>query len=88
MVQENLIGAEIAKESASGEHLIYNTTTWALSYDADGSGAGAGVQFALKLLLQNLWELQLQFFLLKKTILKAMAFGSVARLFFQEKQEH
>jgi Ca2+-binding RTX toxin-like protein len=29
------------------DHLLYNTTTGSLSYDADGSGAGAAVQIAL-----------------------------------------
>ncbi|MEI6757066.1 MAG: hypothetical protein FDX18_10685 [Chlorobium sp.] len=42
-----LIGAGATKGSALGnEHLIFNTSTKALYYDADGSGAGAGVQFA------------------------------------------
>ena len=29
------------------DYLVYNPATGALSYDADGSGAGAGVQIAL-----------------------------------------
>ncbi len=42
-----LIGAGVTKGSFAGnEHLIYNTTTKAIYYDADGGGAGAGVQFA------------------------------------------
>ena len=42
-----LIGAGATKGSALGnEHLIFNTSTKALYYDADGGGAGAGVQFA------------------------------------------
>ncbi len=42
-----LIGAGVTKGSATGdEHLIYNTTTKALYYDADGGGAGAALQFA------------------------------------------
>jgi Ca2+-binding RTX toxin-like protein len=31
----------------STDHLLYNTATGALSYDADGSGAGAAVQIAI-----------------------------------------
>jgi len=42
-----LIGAGVTKGSVAGnEHLIYNTTTKALYYDADGGGTGAGVQLA------------------------------------------
>ena len=42
-----LIGAGVTKGSVSGnEHLIFSTSTKALYYDADGSGAGAGAQFA------------------------------------------
>ncbi|MEI6651370.1 MAG: FG-GAP-like repeat-containing protein [Chlorobiaceae bacterium] len=42
-----LIGAGVTKGTTAGdEHLIFNTTNHALSYDADGGGAGAAVQFA------------------------------------------
>ena len=42
-----LIGAGVTKGTAAGdEHLIFNTTNHALSYDADGGGAGVAVQFA------------------------------------------
>jgi Ca2+-binding RTX toxin-like protein len=42
-----LVGAGVTKGSAAGnEHIIFNTTTKALYYDADGGGSGAGVQFA------------------------------------------
>ncbi|MEI6651068.1 MAG: DUF4347 domain-containing protein [Chlorobiaceae bacterium] len=42
-----LIGAGVTKGTVGGnEHLIFNTANKALYYDADGGGAGAGVQFA------------------------------------------
>ncbi|MFZ4523968.1 MAG: FG-GAP-like repeat-containing protein [Chlorobium sp.] len=42
-----LIGARASKGTATGdEHLIFNTANHTLSYDADGSGTGAAVQFA------------------------------------------
>jgi len=42
-----LIGAGVTKGTVVGDqHLIFNTTNKALSYDADGGSAGAGVQFA------------------------------------------
>ena len=30
----------------SDDHIVHNTTTGSLSYDADGSGSGAAVHFA------------------------------------------
>ncbi len=42
-----LIGAGVTKGTVGGnEHLIFNTANKALYYDADGGGAGAGLQFA------------------------------------------
>ena len=32
---------------AAGDHILYNTTTGALSYDTDGTGAAAAVQIAV-----------------------------------------
>jgi Ca2+-binding RTX toxin-like protein len=40
-------GANITNASSTGQHLLYNTTTGFLFYDADGAGAGTGVQVAL-----------------------------------------
>jgi Ca2+-binding RTX toxin-like protein len=40
-----LIGAGVTKGTVD-QHLIFNTINKALYYDADGGGAGAGVQFA------------------------------------------
>ncbi|MFI3137636.1 MAG: FG-GAP-like repeat-containing protein [Methylococcaceae bacterium] len=42
---DNFVTATAALDS--NDYLIYNKTTGALSYDADGSGAGAGVQIAM-----------------------------------------
>ncbi|MFI3157191.1 MAG: lectin-like protein [Methylococcaceae bacterium] len=45
-----LTAASFVKGTAavdSNDYLIYNSSTGALTYDADGSGAGAGVQIAL-----------------------------------------
>ncbi len=42
-----LVGAGATKGTVAGnQHLIFNTTTKALYYDADGGGAAAGVQLA------------------------------------------
>lgn len=42
-----LTGANITSASSTGQHLLYNSTSGALYYDADGAGVGAGVQVAL-----------------------------------------
>jgi Ca2+-binding RTX toxin-like protein len=39
-------GAGISTAADSNDHVIYNKTTGALYYDADGSGATPAVQFA------------------------------------------
>lgn len=40
-------GAGVVKGHDADDRVVYNTTTGALYYDADGSGAGAAVQIAL-----------------------------------------
>lgn len=47
---EFLAGANVTAATNSSQHILYNSTTGALYYDADGSGSSAAVQFAL---LQN-----------------------------------
>ncbi len=42
----NLVIGPGATASDANDFLLYNTTTGALSYDANGSGAGAAIQFA------------------------------------------
>ena len=37
---------DMGRAMDANDHVVYNTTTGALSYDADGSGAGAAVQIA------------------------------------------
>ncbi len=40
-------GAGVTSGGNADDHIVYNTTTGVLYYDADGSGAGAAVQVAL-----------------------------------------
>ena len=40
-------GAGVVKGHDADDRVVYNTTTGALYYDADGSGAGGAVQIAL-----------------------------------------
>jgi len=40
-------GTNITNASSTGQHLLYNSSTGFLYYDADGAGAGTGVQVAL-----------------------------------------
>jgi Ca2+-binding RTX toxin-like protein len=41
-----LVGAGVTAATDTTQRLIYDTTADNLYYDADGSGAGAAVQFA------------------------------------------
>ena len=40
-------GAEVVKGHDADDRIVYNTTSGALYYDADGSGSSAAVQIAL-----------------------------------------
>jgi Ca2+-binding RTX toxin-like protein len=43
----NFVASASGAAVDSNDYILYNTTTGALSYDADGIGAGAAVQFAI-----------------------------------------